>query len=92
MQSTCDFGFMSFTTVPRMKSIVSVELDVMTSEESVDIDAERTSTTTSAISRPSVEIAARSISGMTESKPCAGLPFGPTPISAEKSRPNPPRK
>ena len=72
-----------------MKSSVNVEDEVMTSEESVLIEADSTSTTTSAISigeRPS------SILGMMASNPPAGTPFGPTLRTSEKSRPKPPRK
>ena len=84
MQRTCFFCVMSLTIVPRMKSIVSVELDVMTSEESVDIDAERTRMTVSAISPgPSPE----SIAGIIASKPS----FATSTLSP-KSRPKPPRK
>ena len=44
------FSDMSFTTLPLMRSSVSVEDDVRTSDESVDIDADNTSTMTRPIS------------------------------------------
>ena len=50
MQSTWLLSLIFLTTVPLMKSIVKVDEDVMTSEESVLIEAESTSTTTSAMS------------------------------------------
>ena len=84
MQSTCFFCVMSLTIVPRMKSMVSVELDVITREESVDIDAERTRITVRAISPgPRLE----SIAGIIASKPS----FATSTLSP-KRRPNPPRK
>ena len=47
--STCFFSVISFTNRSLIKSRVSVELDVRTSDESVDIDADRTSTTVTPI-------------------------------------------
>ena len=49
MLNSCFFSLMSFTTLSLRKSIVSVELDAMTSEESVDMLAESTRMTASAI-------------------------------------------
>ena len=89
MQSTCFLSLIFFTTVPLMKSMVKVEDEVMTSEESVLIEAERTSTTTRAMSMGE---SPSSILGMMASKPPAGMPFGPTFSTSEKRRPKPPRK
>ena len=64
MYTTRLFSVIFFTTLPSSKSSVSVDEDVSTSEESVDIEAERTSTITRPISTfGSVE----SIVGMMES-------------------------
>ena len=49
IMSNCFFSLKFFTTVPLMKSNVSVELDANTSEDNVDIEADNTSTTTTAI-------------------------------------------
>ena len=70
MQSTWLLSLIFLTTVPRMKSMVRVEDEVITSDESVLIEADKTSTTTRAMSmgdRPS------SIFGMMASK--TTLPF-----------------
>ena len=45
IQATCFFSSISLTTLPLMRSSVSVEDEVSTSEESVDIEAESTMTT-----------------------------------------------
>ena len=47
--NTCFFSGISFFDAGRITSSVSVELEVKTSEERVDIDAESTSTMTTAI-------------------------------------------
>ena len=65
-----------------MKSRVSVELEASTSDDSVDIDAERTRTR--AIPKTSGDRFA-SIAGMIASKPSAAT-------STLNSLPNPPRK
>ena len=49
MTRTSFFSFIFPFVSGRIRSIVTVELDVRTSDESVDIEAERTSTTTSPI-------------------------------------------
>ena len=66
------------------KSIVSVELDAITSDERVDMDADSTSSTT----RP-IRASGRYdiIVGIMASKPSASM-F----TESEKSLPNPPRK
>ena len=45
IQLTCFFSSMSLTTLPLMRSSVNVDDDVRTREESVDIEAESTMTT-----------------------------------------------
>ena len=89
MQSTWLLSLIFFTTVPRMKSIVSVEDDVITSDERVLIEADSTSTTTRAMSMGE---SPSSIFGIIASKPPAGTPLSPTFSTSEKRRPNPPRK
>ena len=49
MMSTCVFSFIFLKKHPFKKSSVSVEEDVMTREERVDMDAESTRITTRAI-------------------------------------------
>jgi len=49
MINTCFFSVISFTIVPRIISSVSVEEDASTSDDNVDMDAERTKITTTAI-------------------------------------------
>ena len=49
MQNTCFFSSMSFTKLSFRKSMVMVELDASTSEDSVDMEADRTRITTMAI-------------------------------------------
>jgi len=46
MQESCFFSDMSLTMLPLITSIVSVDDDVSTSDERVDIDADSTSTMT----------------------------------------------
>ena len=67
---------------------MSVDEDARTSDERVDIDAESTSTMTTAIT---IEGRSSSIVGMIESKPPAGDPFTTSSFDA-KSLPKPPRK
>ena len=65
---TCLDSLISLMMLSLMRSIVNVELEAMTSEESVDIEAESTNMTISAIipsERP------ESIVGIIESKPLA---------------------
>ena len=88
MHRTWRFSSIFLTTVPLRKSIVKVEDDVMTSDESVLIEAESTSTTTSAMS---IGESPSSILGMIASKPPAGTPFAVTSSTFENSRPKPPR-
>ena len=64
MVSTCCFSFISLASVSLMKSSVSVELDASTSEDSVDIEAESTRMTTTAIRN---EESPSSMVGMMES-------------------------
>ena len=78
------FSSMCFFLSGSMKSSVSVELDASTSDESVDIDAESTRMSTTAMSvSPSPE----SMVGTMLSKPSAATLSG-----VLNSRPNPPRK
>ena len=65
-------------------SYAQIMADAITSDESVDIDADKTRITTSAIS---IGLNPESIVGIIESYPLAA-----TSISSEKRRPNPPRK
>ena len=85
---TCFFSLIFLMMLPLSRSIVSVELEAITSDDSVLIEADRTKITTIAI-RKSGRV--ESIVGIIESKPPAGTPsfIG---ISAEKSLPKPPRK
>ena len=71
MMSIFFFSAISFFARGWMKSRVMVEPLVRTSDERVDIDAERTSTITTAI-RMGVRV--ESIAGITASKPSTGLP------------------
>ena len=80
---------MSFLTLPLRKSSVSVEELVSTSEDRVDMLADRTRITTMAIrivGRPS------SIVGMMLSKPPAGVPEALGSSTLLNNRPKPPRK
>ena len=81
---SCCPSFISFFMAGLMKSSVSVEEEVSTREESVDMEADRTRITTSAI-----RMAGRldSIVGMMESNP----PLARS-ILSENRRPKPPRK
>ena len=67
-----------------MKSSVKVELDAKTREESVDMEAESTRMTTTAIR---IVGSPDSIVGTTESYPLAAIS-----ILSSNSRPKPPRK
>ena len=49
MISSCFFSCRSLITVPLIKSRVSVELDASTRDDRVDMDADNTSTTTTAM-------------------------------------------
>ena len=84
IQRTCFFSSISLTTVPLRKSSVRVELEASTREDRVDMEADSTRMTTTAIKR-----AGRpdSMVGMTESKPLAAMS-----ILSENSLPKPPRK
>ena len=84
IDKTCFLSLISLIKLSFKKSIVSVELDAITSDESVDIDADKTRITTSAIS---IGLNPESIVGIIESYPLAA-----TSISSEKRRPNQPRK
>ncbi len=68
MTKTCFASLIFFMKLSFNKSIVSVELDAITSDESVDIDADKTKITTNAI-MPSVK--PESIVGIIESNPFA---------------------
>ena len=84
MTLSCLSSSISLTTVPLMKSSVSVEEDVSTSEESVDMEAESTRMTTTEIrkgERP------ESMVGMIASNP-----WETTSTWSANRRPNPPRK
>jgi hypothetical protein len=72
------------TIFPFKKSRAKVDAEVMTSDESVDIDAAKTSTITTPISGSGNP---ESMEGIMESKPPAL-----TLAASENSRPNPPRK
>ena len=81
---TCRLSSISRMMFPRMKSSVRVELEVSTRELRVDMEAESTRITTTAI-----RVAGRpeSMAGMMASKPSAA-----TSTRSWNSRPNPPRK
>ena len=81
---TCCFSSISFIILPLIKSSVKVELDASTREERVDMEAESTRITTTAIrmvGRP------ESMVGTTESYPLAAMS-----IRSLNRRPKPPRK
>ena len=82
MISICFFSSILGAMTGFIKSIVSVELDVRTRDESVDIDAESTSMTTSPI-RAAGSFSSRC--GMIASNPSVAT-------SVPVSLPNPPRK
>ena len=70
MLRSCFFSLMSFTILSLRKSIVSVELEAMTREESVDMLAESTRMTASAITTSD---SPESIVGMMASYPSAAI-------------------
>ena len=76
-----------FTTLPCRRSSVSVEDEVSTSEDSVDMLADSTSTITMPM-RISGKV--DSMVGMMESY--TGMPVGPISILSAYRRPKPPRK
>ena len=84
MYNTCFFSLMFLIKLSFKKSIVSVELEAITSDESVDIEADNTRITTNAIS---AGLKLESIVGIIESKPLAL-----TSIWSENNLPKPPRK
>lgn len=84
MYNTCFLSLIFFIKLSFKKSIVSVELEAITRDDSVDIDADSTRITTSAISSG---LKPESIVGIIES-----YPFAATSISSENRRPKPPRK
>ena len=88
MTTSCVFSLISCHQVFFRKSRVIVELEVRTSEDSVDMEADRTRTMTMPMRMSgSVE----SIDGMIASN--AMLPSGLwTPGTSPKSLPKPPRK
>ena len=87
--SSCFFSSIFFTTWPFSRSSVTVEEEVSTREDRVDMEAESTRTITIAI-RTGDSVC--SMVGMTLSNPPAGLPPPAAPSSSENSRPKPPRK
>ena len=89
MISSCFFSSISLTTRPLSRSSVTVEDDVSTREDSVDMEAERTRMITTAIRKGERLF---SMVGITLSKPPAGFPPSAAPSSAANSLPNPPRK
>ena len=89
MISSCFFSSMSLITRPLSRSSVTVEEDVSTRDDSVDMEAESTRMITTAI-RNGERVC--SIVGITLSNPPAGFPPSTAPSSAAKSRPKPPRK
>ena len=86
---TCVLSLIFFFPKLPIKSIDKVELEAITSEDKVLIEAERTRTTTSAINDG---LKVESIFGMIASNPPSGIPFGPTLRTSVNKRPNPPRK
>ena len=84
MMRSCPFSSIFRWEWSRIRSRVMVELEVRTSEDSVDIDAERTRITTIPIRRSG---SPDSMAGMMESYPSAA-----TLTRSENSRPKPPRK
>ena len=90
MVSSCRFSSIFFTTWPLSRSRVTVEEEVSTREDRVDMEAESTRMMTMAM-RMSGRL--ESMAGITASKPPTGLPVaGFTPTTSENSRPKPPRK
>ena len=88
MTRTFFFSVNSFFEAGAITSSVSVELEVRTSEESVDIEAARTSTITMAITRSG---SSRSMAGMMESNRIFPS-FLPMYWESANRRPKPPRK
>ena len=84
IQNTCFLSLISFTILSLIRSIVSVELEAMTKEDKVDIEADNTRITTRAINKG---CKFSSIVGMIESYPLAAIS-----ILSEKRRPKPPKK
>ena len=84
MQKSCFFSFMFFATVSFRKSIVRVELEAITSEDRVDMDADNTKITTRAMS--SGERFDNMVGMM------ASYPWVVTSTRPLKRRPKPPRK
>lgn len=64
MQISCCFSFMSFTMLSLITSMVRVELEAMTREDKVDMEADSTKITTSPIKRGDKF---SSMAGITES-------------------------
>ena len=87
MYDSCFFSLMFFTRLSLIRSSVSVDDDVSTSDDSVDMDALSTSTITMPMSRSgSVD----SMVGMMESY--TGVPAAVISTCPPYRRPNPPRK
>ena len=70
IQNTCFLSLIFFANNSLIKSMVSVELDAITKEDKVDMEADNTSITTSAIS---IGDNPESIVGITESNPLAAI-------------------
>ena len=70
MIRSCFFSSSFLKTCPRIRSSVMVELEVRTSEDRVDMEAESTRMTTTPIRMSG---SPESIVGMTESKPFAAM-------------------
>ncbi len=84
MTNNCVCSSIFLITLPFKKSSVNVDADVMTSDESVEIDAANTSTMTMPTRRSEKP---DSMDGMMESKPPAF-----TLAPSAKSLPKPPKK
>ena len=80
------FSLIPFFVIGEIKSSVMVEDDVRTREDSVDMDADRTSTSTTAMS---ISGRFESMVGMTLSNPPTGFPSGP---GVRNALAKPPRK
>ena len=87
--SSCFFSSMFLMARPFSRSSVTVEEDVSTREDSVDMEALNTRMITIAIRKGD---SVCSIVGITLSNPPAGLPPSTAPSSSANSRPKPPRK
>ena len=70
IKSTCFFSLMSLIKLSFKKSMVKVELEAITKEERVDMEAERTNMTTRAIN---IGLNPESIVGIMESNPFAAM-------------------